>query len=497
MPATAPPQPRSNGKHEVTLIPGDGVGPECVEATVRVIEAAGVGLDFERCEAGEAVFRKGVPSGVPRETLESVNRTHLVLKGPLGTPVGHGEKSANVTLRKLFETYANIRPVRELPGVKTPYSGRGIDLVVVRENVEDLYAGIEHMQTPGVAQCLKLISRKGCEKIARLAFEFARSEGRKNLACATKSNIMKLTEGELKRTFERVAKEYPDIESWHVIVDNCAHQLVKKPEQFDVIVTTNMNGDILSDLTSALIGGLGFAPSANLGNDVAIFEAVHGSAPKYAGKDCINPTAVLLSGVMMLRYLGEFEAAHKIEHAVLVTLEQNAKAGRGTGDVVGYGTPRTIGTRAYADAIIGNLGKRSEGWKVRDHREIRMPRISIAPEFVKAGKLRVIGIDLFVHSPLGPEEMGSSLEKALEGTALKLKMISNRGTKVYPPTGARTDNVDHHRCRMMAREDGADLSDEQVLAALAKVGAKHRWVHVEKLQEIDGAPGFTKAQGED
>ena len=338
-------------KRKVTVIPGDGIGAECVDATKRIIAASGAAIDWEECHAGASVFKKGIPSGVPTETIESISRTRLVLKGPLETPVGYGEKSANVTLRKLFETYGNLRPVREFPGVPTPYSGRGIDLIVVRENVEDLYAGIEHMQTPGVAQCLKLISRKGCEKIARLAFEVARAEGRKSVACATKSNIMKLTEGLLKRTCEEVAKEYPDIQYWHVIVDNCAHQLVKKPEQFDVIVTTNMNGDILSDLTSALVGGLGFAPSANLGNDVAIFEAVHGSAPKYAGKNVINPTAVLLSGVMMLRYIGEFDAANRIEKALLVTLEEGKVR---TGDVVGYDKGCT--TTAYTDAIIGNLG---------------------------------------------------------------------------------------------------------------------------------------------
>src|SRR5919197_3318168 len=281
----------SSGKKLVTLIPGDGIGSEVVESARRIIAATGAPIEWEERQAGASIFKKGLPSGVPPETIESIVKTRVVLKGPLETPVGFGEKSANVTLRKLFETYGNIRPVRELPGICTPYSGRGIDLVVVRENVEDLYAGIEHMQTPGVAQCLKLISRKGCEKIVRLAFEFARSEGRTSVACATKSNIMKLTEGMLKRTFEEIAPEYPDIESWHVIVDNCAHQLVRRPEQFDVIVTTNMNGDILSDLSSALVGGLGFAPSANLGNEVAIFEAVHGSAPKYAGKNVINPTA--------------------------------------------------------------------------------------------------------------------------------------------------------------------------------------------------------------
>jgi isocitrate dehydrogenase len=492
-----------NGKRLCTLIPGDGVGPECVAAAQKIIEASGVKLEFEVCHAGESVFKQGIQSGVPQETIDSIRRTRLVFKGPLGTPVGYGEKSANVTLRKLFETYANIRPVRELPGVKTPYSGRGIDLVVVRENVEDLYAGIEHMQTAGVAQCLKLISAKGCEKIVRTAFEFARSEGRKSVACATKSNIMKMTEGLLKRTFERIAPEYPDIQSWHVIIDNCAHQLVKKPEQFDVIVTTNMNGDIISDLTSALIGGLGFAPSANLGNDVAIFEAVHGSAPKYAGKNCINPTAVVLSGVAMLRYIGEFEAASKIEHAVFVTLEQCAAKGVGTGDVVGYDKPNTLSTSAYTDMIIANLGKRSEKWKVRDSKPIKLPQVSGNPEFVKATSLRVVGADIFVHSANLPEVLGPQVEKILEGTPMMLKMISNRGTKVYPAGGAITDCTDQYRCRCMLRVgakkgETGDLADDVLLPVLAKLSAAGiRWVHLEKLQEINGESGYTKAQGED
>src|SRR5580765_3469402 len=308
-------------KIPVTLIPGDGIGPEVVDAARRIIEAAGAGIEWEEHEAGAEVFKAGLPSGVPQDTMDSIARTRVALKGPLETPVGFGEKSANVTLRKLYETYANVRPVREMPGVRTPYSGRGIDLVVVRENVEDLYAGIEYMQTPGVAQALKLISAKGSERIARFAFEYARSEGRTKVACATKANILKFSEGEMKRAFEKVAPDYPEIEPWHVIVDNAAHQLVKRPEQFEVIVMTNMNGDILSDESSALIGGLGFAPSANIGSEVAIFEAVHGSAPKYAGKDVINPTALILSSVMMLRYLGLFDEAASIEHAVFVTLE--------------------------------------------------------------------------------------------------------------------------------------------------------------------------------
>lgn len=488
MPATM-----SNMK-AVTLIPGDGVGPECVESARRVVDAVGAEILWDVQHAGESVFKRGVPSGVPDETLSSIRETRCVLKGPLGTPVGYGEKSANVTLRKLFETFANVRPVRELPGVPTPYSGRGIDLVVVRENVEDLYAGIEHMQTPGVAQCLKLISRKGCEKIVRLAFELARAEGRKSVACATKSNIMKFTEGMLKRTFEEVAKEYPDLQSWHVIVDNCAHQLVKRPEQFDVIVTTNMNGDILSDLTSALVGGLGFAPSANLGSEVAIFEAVHGSAPKYAGKNVINPTAVIGSAVMMLRHLGELDAAARVENALLVTLEEGKVR---TGDVVGYDTGRADSTREFTDAIIANLGRIPRTVRVREYRPLHVPAFAGDPVSVRPKARRVIGADVFVESGRAPAVLGAALEEQVAGAPLKLKMISNRGTQVYPDRGTMIDCVDHYRCRFVQRDPAGEVGDAALLDLLARVAGKYRWVHVEKLQEFDGQPGYTKAQGED
>ncbi|MEZ5977331.1 MAG: isocitrate/isopropylmalate family dehydrogenase [Planctomycetota bacterium] len=241
----------------VTLLPGDGIGPEVVAATRRVVDACGVGLEWEECRAGRAVFESGDPTGVPAETIESIKRNGVALKGPLETPIGFGGNSANVTLRKMFETFGNIRPARTIPGLVTPFSDRKIDMVVVRENVEDLYAGIEHMQTRTVAQCLKLVSEIGCEKISRLAFEVARSQGRKSVTCVTKANIMKLTEGMLKRVFAEVAKEFPEIEPRYLLVDNCAHQLVRVPETFDVIVTTNMNGDIISDLVSGLVGGLG------------------------------------------------------------------------------------------------------------------------------------------------------------------------------------------------------------------------------------------------
>ena len=463
-----------------------------VGAAQRIVDATGAPIEWDERQAGAEVFKQGLPSGVPQDTIDSISRTRVVLKGPLETPVGFGEKSANVTLRKLFETYANIRPAREFPGVPTPYSGRGIDLVVVRENVEDLYAGIEHMQTPGVAQCLKVISRKGCEKIVRLAFEFARAEGRSSVACATKSNIMKLTEGLLKRTFEEIAPEYPEIESWHVIVDNAAHQLVKRPEQFDVIVTTNMNGDILSDLTSALVGGLGFAPSANLGSDVAIFEAVHGSAPKYAGKNVINPTAMIGAAVMMLRHLQMFDQAAAIENALLVTLEQ----GTLTRDVVGDERGRLhhrLHRRHHRQPgpDISPPGRRASTAR------LVLPDIPRDPVRVRPAMRRVAGVDVFVEFGGGPEELGHSVERLVIDSPLALKIVDNRGTRVYPATGTPTDCVDAWRCRFIVRDPVGELSDSDLLTLLSRMAESHRFTHIEKLHEFDGQPGFSKAQGED
>ena len=374
----------------MTLLPGDGIGPEVTEATRRVLDAAGAPIAWEVHEAGAAVFRRGLMTGVPEETIASLRATRVALKGPLETPIGFGEKSANVTLRKLFETYGNLRPIRELPGVATPFSGRGIDLVVVRENVEDLYAGIEHQQTPGVAQCLKLMSRKGCEKIVRLAFEVAVAERRSSVTCATKANIMKLTEGLMKRTFEEVAKEYPEIEARTILVDACAHQLVRSPESFEVIVTSNMNGDILSDLTSGLVGGLGFAPGANVGAEVSIFEAVHGSAPTIAGQDVANPSAVLLSAVMLLRHLDEPGLALRVENALLATLEQGVL----TADVAAAGA--AVGTQRFADEVIRRLGQAPTRFAAREQRARRAP-VAVADPVVTGGR-RTVGADVFIES---------------------------------------------------------------------------------------------------
>lgn len=479
------------GPKRVTLIRGDGIGPEVVRSARRIVDAAGASIDWDEHAAGAKVFERGIASGIPTETVESIRSTRVALKGPLETPVGYGEKSANVTLRKMFEQYANVRPARELPGVATPFGGHRVDLVVVRENVEDLYAGIEHMQSPGVAQALKLMSRKGCEKIVRLAFELARAEGRRRVHCATKANILKLTEGLMKRTFEDVAQEYDDISAEHIIVDNCAHQLVRVPEHFSVIVTSNMNGDILSDLTSGLAGGLGFAPSANIGGQAVTFEAVHGSAPTIAGRNVANPTALILSAVMMLRHLGEVEAADRIEHALLVTLEDGKNL---TMDVAGDAEPGT--TTSFTDTIIGNLGRTSRRWQVRSRKPLTLPAETAETAAVVPAERRVVGIDVFVEAATDPESLGRELDALVDDAAVRLRLISNRGVQVYPAQGGTPDCVDHWRCRFTMRDAAAELTDDDTLDLLRRVGAKHRWNHVEKLQHFDGEAGYSRAQGE-
>src|SRR6476620_4084403 len=406
-------------KRKITVLPGDGIGPEVVDSALAIIKATGISVDFEKCEAGARVFQKGIATGIPKETIDSIERNKVVLKGPLETPIGHGNRSANVTLRTLFENYGNIRPVRELPGVQTAFTGRKLDIVIVRENIEDLYAGIEYMQTPGVAEGLKIISREGCQKIVKLAFAFAVAEGREAVHCATKSNIMKLTEGLLQHTFEEFAPQYPSIVAKHILIDNAAHQLAMRPEQFDVIVTTNMNGDILSDLTSGLTGGLGFAPSANVGNDVSIFEAVHGSAPDIAGKNKANPTALILSAAMMLRHVGEGKAANDVEQAVLVTLESGIR----TTDMIGVQNPAS--TTEFTQAVISNLGKRSKVSPPRNYKKVELPPAKPGVNAVAAGKRRVTGVDVYVETELEPKELAASMERLAKGSPLKLQMITN------------------------------------------------------------------------
>ncbi|MDQ6769035.1 MAG: NADP-dependent isocitrate dehydrogenase [Gemmatimonadota bacterium] len=475
-------------KRKITILPGDGIGPEVVDAALAIIQATSAPVEFEKCEAGARAFQKGIVTGIPNETIESIERTHVVLKGPLETPIGYGSRSANVTLRTLFETYGNIRPVRELPGVQTAFTGRNLDIVIVRENIEDLYAGIEYMQTPGVAEGLKLISREGCEKIVKLAFAFAIAEERKRVHCATKSNIMKLTEGLLQHTFEEFAPGYPSVEARHILIDNCAHQLAMRPEQFDVIVTTNMNGDILSDLTSGLTGGLGFAPSANIGNDVSIFEAVHGSAPDIAGKNKANPTALILSAAMMLRHIGEGKAANDVEQAVLVTLESGVR----TSDMIGVQNPAS--TTEFTKSVISNLGKRSKVSPPRDYKKVDLPSTQLGVNVVPAATRRVIGVDVYIESQLEPTPLAAGLETLAKSSTLRLEMITNRGAMVFPSSGRRVSLVDHFRCRFVPRDAGSELKDADILSLLGTIGGQFRWMHIEKLQEFEGEPAFSKSQ---
>jgi isocitrate dehydrogenase len=478
----------ADGRVRVTLIEGDGIGPEIASAVRRVLDAAGARIAWEPAVAGAKAFAAGVGSGVPEETLEAIRSTGVVLKGPLETPIGHGGKSANVTIRKLFEMFANVRPIRSIPGITTPFSDRAIDMVIVRENVEDLYAGIEHMQTPDVAQCLKLISRLGCEKIVRTAFALADAEGRDRVTCVTKANIMKLTEGMLLRVFEEVAPEYPHIRADQLLIDNTAYQMVRAPEAFGVIVTTNLNGDILSDLAAGLVGGLGIAPSANLGDGIAMFEAVHGSAPDIAGRDLANPTALLGSSIMLLRHIGQADVAARVEAAMLHTIGSGVK----TGDLAGASG---VGTTAYADAIIANL-KDVPTAPPRGGKPFAMPVFTPDCGSSSPSTRRTIGFDLFIESREEPIAFGNALAEFAEGTPVRLKMISNRGTMVWPEYNPATDCVDHYRCRFVLRETEGAVDDATIVDIASRSGTRWRWMHIEKLDEIDGKAAYTRAQGE-
>lgn len=492
-------------RHPITLIPGDGVGPEVARATQRILDAAaarhGVAFDWEEAEAGASVFLKGDQTGVPQATRDSIDRTRVALKGPLETPVGFGEKSANVTLRKLFETYANVRPARELPGVPSRYKGEGIDMVIVRENIEDLYAGIEHLQTHDVAQAVKLISRKGSEKIIRFAYELAIREGRRKVTTASKANILKFTEGMFKRIGEDLAAEYAPIEANHLIIDNVAHQMVKDPAQFDVVVATNLHGDIISDLASGLVGGLGFASSANYGDGVAIFEAVHGSAPKYAGKNVINPTALVLSAAMMLRHIGEHALADEVEDAVLATLEEGKALPQDVVRQQGGDVEAAASTTGFTDAVIANLGRQPSSVPTAASRPRPKPFdahkrwVDGERRLAEVGAATVLGVDIFVESLLSPAEIGTKLA-ALSGPNFDLRMVSSRGVVVWPKAAPAFDHVGFFRARFVCRDRNADVSDAELIALVTRVAGVAPWVHLEKLRAWNGEEGFTRAQGE-
>ncbi len=330
--------------YRITLIPGDGIGPEIIRVAVQVVEATGVPVQWEEVEAGEAALgRYGDP--LPERVIDAIRRTGVALKGPLTTPVGTGYRSVNVRIRKLLDLYANVRPVVKFEGVKTPFDR--VDMVIIRENTEDLYSGLEHVVVPGVVESLKVITEKASLRIARFAFDLARKWGRKKVTAVHKANIMKLSDGLFLEAIRKVEVDYPDVEYEELIVDNAAMQMVIRPERFDVVLTENLYGDILSDLAAGLVGGLGFAPSANIGDDAAVFEAVHGSAPDIAGKNIANPIAMVLSAALMLDHLGEMEAARRIRDAVAAVLKEGKVR---TPDMGGTATTTEMG-----EAIVAHL----------------------------------------------------------------------------------------------------------------------------------------------
>ena len=331
-------------KHTITLIPGDGIGPEITAATVSVLEATGVDIAWETHILGAQALEK-YGTTLPEDAIESIRRNRVALKGPIMTPVGKGFTSVNVGLRKALDLYANVRPVKALPNVPCRYPE--LDLVIVRENTEGLYSGLEHIVIPGVVESLKIITEKASTRIVKYAFDFARDNGRKKVTAVHKANIMKLSDGLFLECFERVGKDYPDIEKEDKIIDNCCMQLVMRPEQFDVLVMENLYGDILSDLCAGLIGGLGLAPGANIGEEGAVFEAVHGSAPDIAGQGIANPTAILMSGIMMLRHLGESDAAARAEKAMLDVYAEGTNLTRDLGG--------SANTAEFAAAIVEKL----------------------------------------------------------------------------------------------------------------------------------------------
>jgi isocitrate dehydrogenase len=477
--------------HSATVAYGDGIGPEIMDATLRILEAAGAPLRYDVVEIGEKVYTRGHTSGIAPESWDTIRRNPVFLKAPITTPQGGGYKSLNVTIRKSLNLFANVRPTKSYaPYVASPHPG--MDLVIVRENEEDLYAGIEHQQTNEVTQVLKVISRPGCERIVRYAFEYARAYERPRVTCMTKDNIMKLTDGLFHRVFDEIAEEYPDIESEHQIIDIGAARVAAQPEWFDVIVTLNLYGDILSDIAAQVAGSVGLAGSANIGSSVSMFEAVHGSAPDIAGKDVANPSGLLNGALQMLVHLGESDVAETITNAWLCTLE----SGIHTADIYRPQlSEREVGTAAFTEAIIERLGERPSRLAPA---HFRTGRISVKMSAPRRAEKELVGIDVFLDWDEGdrdPDVLGHSLEAATPA-GWKLKMITNRGVKVYPGGMAETFRTDHWRCRFVPAAGGAttfaDVLD--LLGAVSRAG--HDVIKTEHLYTFDGAPAYSLGQGE-
>lgn len=485
-------------KTPITLAYGDGIGPEIMAATLHVLQEAGARIEPEVIEIGEKVYLAGNKNGIDPKAWDSLRRTRVFLKAPITTPQGGGYKSLNVTTRKTLGLYANVRPcVAYHPFVETKHPR--MDVVIVRENEEDLYAGIEHRQTDQVVQCLKLISRPGSEKIVRYAFEYARSNNRRKVTCFTKDNIMKMTDGLFHKTFDRIGEQYPEIEKEHWIVDIGAAKLADTPEAFDVVVMPNLYGDILSDVAAQIAGSVGLAGSANIGNHYAMFEAIHGSAPRRAGQNVANPSGLLLGAVMMLVHIDQPDIADRIHNAWLRTLED----GIHTYDVFSEGSSREkVGTREFAQAVVARLGQQPQTLKPVSYRsepEGRGARSEERPptggqEKVRSEERRAvkatIGVDVFLDWSSGTaDELGAKVQR-LAGDELVLAMISNRGVKVWPDGFPETFCSDHWRCRFTARS--GKLSHRQIVELLERVAAAgFDFIKTENLCSFDGERGYS------
>lgn len=473
----------------ITIAKGDGIGPEIMQSALDIMKACGVSIAIDEIEIGEKVYLQGNSSGISNNDWDTLRRNKVFLKAPITTPQGGGYKSLNVTIRKTLGLFANIRPFSSLhPYVSTKHPE--MDLVIIRENEEDLYAGIEHQQTQEVVQCLKLISRPGCEKIIRYAFEYARVYGRKKVTCLTKDNIMKQTDGLFHKVFDEIAKEYPEIENEHWIIDIGAALVANKPEMFDVVVMPNLYGDIVSDIAGEILGSVGLAGSANIGDSFAMFEAIHGSAPTIAGKNIANPTGLLRATVKMLVHIEEIEAAEKIQNALTKTIED----GIHTADIYREGvSKKKVGTTEFTEAVIANLGLKPthlKSVKLDKDKKIVLPAYQR-----KTMQKDLVGVDIFVDwQGKNANELAEKVQQiATENNSLVL--ITNRGVKVWPNGFEETFCTDHWRCRFMAKDNSLNKFDiPQMLQKAVEVNLDV--IKTENLYNFDGKPGYSLGQGQ-
>jgi isocitrate dehydrogenase len=474
----------------ITIAKGDGIGPEIMDATLEIIKASGAKIEIDEIEIGEKVYLSGNTSGIADTSWDTLKQNKVFLKAPITTPQGGGYKSLNVTARKALGLYANVRPcVTYTPFVDSKHQ---MDLVIIRENEEDLYAGIEHQQTDEVIQCLKLISRPGCEKIVRYAFEYAKVNGRKKVTCMSKDNIMKQTDGMFHTIFNEIGLEYPEIEKDHWIIDIGSARIADTPEVFDVIVTLNLYGDIISDIAAQIAGSVGLAGSSNIGDGFAMFEAIHGSAPTIAGQDIANPSGLIQGAVLMLLHIGETDSAEMIQNAWLKTLED----GIHTADIYkAEVSSKKVGTHEFAQAVIERLGQEPHQLKAVKYKKNAGIQIKPYQKRVEAKK-ELIGVDIFVcWNGTNANEIGEKVSP-LTHKNIELSMISNRGIKVWPNGFDETFCTDHWRCRYKSL-DGSTISQEDIIALLTLFNQHQiEVIKTENLYTFDGKIGFSLGQGQ-